>query len=152
MFSILGFLEPFGAPLAAKAGFGTTLGALWEGIGKDLGSLWGHFWSLFLMLFPCNFLDNIFKGILMISFDFEGHFKGYFGYFFEDADFVKIVLPPTREPHSGGSRGSEKLTFSSMFWHAFLEADFSSIFIDFGIRFGSSLAPWIHTFDHHFLK
>ena len=36
--SILGFLEPFGAPLAAKAGLGTTLGALWEGIGEDLGA------------------------------------------------------------------------------------------------------------------
>ena len=74
------------------------------------------------------------------------------GTLFEQAHLVKIVLPPTREPYSGGSSGSEKLTFSIMFWHVFLEADFSSIFIDFGLHFCSSLAPWEGTFDHHFFE
>ena len=61
--SILGLLELFGAPLAAKAGFGTTLGALWEGIGEDLGSLWGHVWRRFfdvvsMQLFRSHFIAH----------------------------------------------------------------------------------------------
>ena len=55
---------------------------------------------------------------------------------------MKIVLPHKREPQSGRSRGSEKHTFFVVFWGASLEYHFSSIFIDFGLHFGSYLAPW----------
>ena len=65
---------------------------------------------------------------------------------------MKIVLPPTREPHSGGSRGSEKLTLSIMFLDVVLESDCSLNVIDFGLHVGSSLAPWEGTFDHHFFE
>ena len=45
--NIFGFLGPFGAPLSAKVGFGTTLGALWERFGKDLGASGDTFGDFF---------------------------------------------------------------------------------------------------------
>ena len=58
-FNMLGSLCHFGTPLGAKVGFGTTLGALWEGFGVELGSLGGDFWRVFSMNFPCKFLNHI---------------------------------------------------------------------------------------------
>ena len=63
------------------------------------------------------------------------YFGSFLGYFFEQADLVKIVLPPTREPHSGGSGGSEKQTFCITFLHLFLEPLVVKNFAGFGEDF-----------------
>ena len=49
---------------------------------------------------------------------------------------MKIVLPPRREPQSGGSGSLENNTFEVIFWMCFLNAVWGMIFDDFGLHFG----------------
>ena len=49
---------------------------------------------------------------------------------------MKIVLPPRREPQSGGSGTLKNLTFLMIFLNCFLKAVRGMIFDDFGYHFG----------------
>ena len=82
-----------------------------------------------------------------VSIDFRGDLELYFEtllrQLFEQADFVKIVLPPTREPQSGGSGDLEQVAFfhdclgcrlgTALFLH------FSTCFDNFGTIFWTNL-------------
>ena len=70
--------------------------------------------------------------------DFRPNSGSFLGSLFEQADFVKITLPPTREPQSAGSGGSETATFFHYFVACVLGA---SVLHEFSITLGPILGP-----------
>ena len=83
--------------------------------------IWVPFWVNSLNIFA-----HVFRTCLGKSFrssfdrflvDLDLYFETFLRQLVEQADFVKIMLPPTREPQSGGSGDLEKVTFFIAVWH-----------------------------------
>ena len=101
------------------------------------------FRRLFFILFSTIFRRCFFLDFSMVL---EMDFGVFFDTFWHQADLVKIVPEPLREPRSGGSGALKKLTFFILFWTCFSKAVRGMIFHDFWYLFGIQFTLFYLTF------
>ena len=91
------------------------------------------FRRLFFTLFFNHFPEVFFLDFSMVL---EVDFGVFFDTFWLQADLVKIVPEPIREPRSGGSGPLKNHVSSVFFLRCFLKAVRGMIFHDFFLHFG----------------
>ena len=108
---------------------GEILRSFWEPPGHHFGKMYVVFLTSFFGLICGTIFDRFWM-------DFGVDFGSFLGHLFEEAVFVKMMLPSRRELRSGGSGRSQSVSFSMIFGVCFLKAVWGPIFDDFGLRFG----------------